>query len=139
MLILDTNILSELLKPQPDSKVMAWLGNQNGLMVYTSAITVAEIRYGLAIMPKGKRRDELIFQTEEMFKDDFQGRILSFDAKAALYYADISAQRRTNGQPISQSDAMLAAITKMHNMKLATRNIKDFKKLDIPLVNPFDV
>lgn len=138
MFILDTNILSELLKPQPDAAVVAWLAAQNGLVVYTSVITVAEIRFGLLIMPAGKRRTELMQQTDAMFAEDFAGRVLGFDEKAARHYAEIAAERRAAGRGISQSDAMIAAIARTNEMAVITRNIKDFDGLKLQLVDPFE-
>lgn len=137
--LLDTNVLSELMRPQPDINVMDWVSGQSVDTLYTSVITEAEGLYGLGIMPKGKRRDLQISVFKTLLDRLFTRRILVFGREEAVCYADIMATRRKLGRPISQSDAMIAAITKKHGITLATRNIKDFEKLDIALVNPFEV
>ena len=137
-ILLDTNILSELMRAQPNESVVAWVGDKATDALYTSVITEAEGLYGLQLMPQGKRRDlqTMVFQT--LLERLFQKRIITFGRREAACYAGIMASRRGAGRPISQSDAMIAAIAKVNDMALATRNIKDFQGLDLKLINPFE-
>jgi toxin FitB len=137
MIILDTNVVSELLRPEPDPVVTAWVNELHGSGVFITAITIAEIQLGIAILPTGRRQSRLAALAEETFEQDFKDCCLPFDAKAAHAYALITAYRRTIGRPISQSDAMIAAITRVRAMTLATRNIVDFVETDIKLHNPW--
>ena len=109
MILLDTNVLSELTRPMPDPAVERWLAARLVADLFVSAITEAELRLGMAMLPPGKRRFLLAAATEDMLADDFTGRILPFDSPAAVAYADIVAHRRRAGRPISQSDAPIAA------------------------------
>ena len=138
MLVLDTNVLSEVLRPEPDAGVQAWLRSLVPASVFTTAITQAEIMYGIAIMPKGHRRSTLLTAATLMFEDDFQGRILPFNSDAAVVFAAIAADRRLAGQPISQADGQIAAITQSRGGRLATRNVSDFTNCGIDIVNPWD-
>jgi toxin FitB len=137
MIILDTNIVSEFMRPQPNEGVVQWLGAQVAETTYITAITLAELRLGLATMPKGQRQDMLADRISKLETQSFNGRCLPFDAKAAHSYALITAHRRAIGRPISQSDAMIAAITRSLGMTLATRNAGDFVETNIKLHNPW--
>ena len=136
MIIIDTNVISELLRPIPEAAVEAWLGEQDGLSIYLTAISEAELRYGVAIMTSGKRRDGLGVAIDRILRDDMAGRILPFDSAAARAYADIAASRRSAGKPISQADCQIAAIARAHNAPVATRNTPDFEACAIDLINP---
>jgi toxin FitB len=137
MIILDTNALSELLRPAPEVQVLAWLEEQPPASVFTSAVTQGEILYGIRLLPESQRRRKLWDAALTIFNEDFAGRVLSFDGDAAVVYAEISASRRAAGRPISQFDATIAAITRSHGAVLATRNGKDFEGCGIDLVDPW--
>ncbi|KAA8384976.1 MULTISPECIES: type II toxin-antitoxin system VapC family toxin [Acetobacteraceae] len=138
MIVLDTNILSELMRSGPDGAVLAWMSRQSMMTLFITAITQAEILYGLALLPEGRRRDLLIAAARAMFEEDFSGRILPFDGEAARVYAEIASRRRQAGEPISQFDAQIAAITQSRGASLATRNTRDFLNCGITLINPWD-
>ena len=137
MILLDTNILSELMRPAPEVAVEQWLADQPVASVFISAITEAELRYGLALMAPGKRRSALAVEIENMLGEDFSGRILPFDSPAAVAFAEIAAERRQAGRPISQADAQIAAIARSRGAALATRNVPDFEGCGIEIVNPW--
>jgi len=137
MIVLDTNLLSEALKPAPSATPLRWLAAQEPRSVYLTIITVAELLYGIQILPGGKRRDSLARAVADILLNDFQGRILPFDTDSAQHYAIIAATRRKQGRPISQSDAMLAAICRSHRATLATRNTPDFDSCGIALIDPW--
>lgn len=138
MIVLDTNILSELMRSGPDGAVLAWTSRQSMMTLFITAITQAEILYGLALLPEGRRRELLIAAARAMFEEDFSGRILPFDGEAARVYAEIASRRRQAGEPISQFDAQIAAITQSRGASLATRNTRDFLNCGITLINPWD-
>ena len=137
MIVLDTNVVSEALKPQPSGSVLDWLAAQEPSYVFVTAITQAEILYGVAILPSGKRRQRLLTAVGQMFAEDFENRILPFDEAAANAFAEIFAARDAAGRPISQFDAMTAAIARRHSAAVATRNIADFEHCGIRILNPW--
>lgn len=137
MLILDTNIVSELLRPSPEPRVVSWLAAEDGSDVYLTAISEAELRYGVAILPAGRRRDALHAAVDAILREDFESRILHFDSEAAVAYADIAASRRASGRPISQFDCQIAAIGRAHEATLATRNAWDFSGCGIDVIDPW--
>lgn len=137
MILLDTNILSELMRPIPEPAVETWVGAQPASGMFISAITEAELRYGVALLPKGLRRGRLLAQLEAMLAEDFVGRILPFDSAAAGTYASIAAARRQAGRPISQADAQIAAIAASRGAAIATRNVSDFAECGITVLNPW--
>ena len=137
MIILDTNVVSEVLRPAPETRVMAWLEGQPRASIFTSAVTQGEILYGIRLMSDGQRRKKLWQAALAIFSDDFSGRVLSFDDEAASQYAEIAASRRAAGRPISQFDAVIASIARSRGATLATRNAKDFEGCGIELVNPW--
>ena len=136
MIILDTNVLSELMKSQPDRSVVSWIGKHKATNLFITTLTQAEILYGLEILPAGKRRKALKAAAISMFEQDFARRILPFDTDAAQLFATITAKRRKIGVPISQIDAQIAAIALSHHATLATRNVRDFEECNLDLVNP---
>lgn len=138
MTLVDTNILSELMKPDPSTRVMEWMDSAEPHTLGTTSVTVAEILYGIAALSEGRRKHLLLEAARAMFDEDFNGRIFAFDEAAAVEYADIVIRREKSGRPISMPDAQIAAICRSENCKLATRNTKDFENTDIELVNPFD-
>ena len=138
MILLDTNVLSEFMRPRSSAAVVAWLDEQPAGEVATSAITRAEIELGLLLMPPGKRREALSQAAWAMFEEDFAGRCLPFDEEAARHCARIVAARTQAGRPISVEDAQIAAIALAHRMPLATRNTTDFEGIDgLEVVNPW--
>ena len=137
MILLDTNVVSESLKPHPSETVLRWLAAQEPSTVFISAITQSEILSGVEILPSGKRRSKLSEAVERIFAEEFADRILPFDSGAAREYAGILAARKAAGRPISQSDAMIAAITRSHRATLATRNTADFELCGIGIINPW--
>lgn len=137
MILLDTNVLSELMKPAPEPAVIQWLDAQLDSQVFLPAITKAEIELGIALLPDGKRKDAFARLACNLF-DEFQDRILPFDAGAATYYANLVATARKAGRAISVEDAQIAAITQANRLTLATRNTKDFEFIpDLLLINPW--
>ncbi|WP_036013976.1 type II toxin-antitoxin system VapC family toxin [Bradyrhizobium yuanmingense] len=137
MIVLDTNVVSEFMRPAPSAAVERWMSAVPPAGIFISSITEAELRYGLALLPAGRRQRHLIVQAEAMLAEDFAGRILPFDSSAAVAFARIAAGRRLAGRPISQSDAQIAAITASRGASLATRNIADFADCGINLIDPW--
>ena len=137
MIILDTNVLLEAFKPAPSTAVLRWLAAQAPLDVFTTAITQAEVLYGTEILPSGKRRAALQTAIEKLFAEEFRERILPFDEDAAHAFAKIVAGRDAVGRPISQFDAMIAAIAQSRRMAVATQNTGDFEHCGLRIVNPW--
>jgi predicted nucleic acid-binding protein len=137
MILLNTNILSEMMRPTPQAAVERWLADQASASVFICAITEAELRYGLALLPDGKRRATLTDVMEDMLTEDFRDRILPFDAAAAIAFAQIAADRRRVGRAISQADAQIAAVARSRGAVLASRNIPDFEGCGLELINPW--
>jgi toxin FitB len=137
MIVLDTNVLSEFMRPRPAEKVVAWASDQPSHDLYTTTVTQAEILHGVLSLPAGRRRNAFEAAALAMFQQDFAGRILPFDSGAALVYARIVSDRRRAGRPISQFDAQIAAIARSAGAKLATRNISDFDGCGVVVVDPW--
>ena len=138
MIIADTNVVSELMLPVPSKRVRAWITEQRKEdEVFLTAVNVAEMVYGIELLPKGNRRDDLLLAAEAMLATEFVDRILSFDEPAARAFGEIAAARRLMGRPISEFDAQIASITRTNDATLATRNTADFEGCGIRLVNPW--
>jgi toxin FitB len=137
MIVLDTNVLSEALRPKPSARVLDWMRSQPITALFTTTITEAELYYGLALLPKGKRRSSLESIVEPIFTQDLAGRVLPFDSSAAREYANIAASRRHAGRPISESDARIAAIVRSCRASLATRNVDDFSDCGLNVIDPW--
>ena len=137
MIILDTNVLSELMKPRPAARVVEWTATQATASLYTTSITQAEILHGLMLLAGGRRRRALEAAAASMFAQDFGGRILGFGPDEALPYAQIAADRRRAGRPISHFDAQIAAIARATGGTVATRNVADFEGCGVSVVNPW--
>ena len=137
MILLDTNILSELMRPAPEPAVEQWLASQPDASVFICAITEAELRYGAALLPSGKRRIALMAEIKAMLEEDFGGRILPFDSLAAQAFAVLASERRQSGKPISQADAQIAAVARSRGASLASRNVMDFVGCGIDVINPW--
>jgi predicted nucleic acid-binding protein len=137
MIILDTNVLSELMRPMPAPQVVSWVSKQPTNELFTTSITEAEIFYGIELLAKGKRREGLLAAADAMFDEDFAGRILDFDSDAARVFSRIAGRRRTLGKPISHPDAQIAAIAQLRGAVLATRNTADFANCGIRVLDPW--
>ena len=137
MIILDTNVLSELMRPVPDQRVVEWVESQPNTSLFTSTVTQAEILFGVSKLPKGKRKQDLAAIVDAIFEEDFRGRLLPFDGPAAVAFASICSNRARLGRPISQFDAQIAAIARSRGASLATRNTSDFDACDIQVIDPW--
>jgi len=138
VIVLDTNIVSEAMKPAPSEAVLLWLSSQEPFGIFVTAITQAEMLYGVEALASGKRKQGLMTVTDKLFGEEgFQGRILSFDHESAREFAKILAGCKAAGRPMSQFDAMIAAIARSHGATLATRNTADFEHCGIRLINPW--
>jgi predicted nucleic acid-binding protein len=137
--ILDTNVVSEPMRPSPSAAVMAWLARkpENGHFFITT-ITMADILFGVELLPRGTRRDKMLAQAQATFSEDFGGRILPFDEDAARAFPQIAVRRRSQGRPIAELDAQIAAIAHSRDAILATRNTADFEGCGVRLVNPWE-
>lgn len=137
MIVLDTNVISELARRVPDPGVLAWLDTLEVAEVATTAITAAELRYGVARLPDSHRKRELTVMIKGVLTEDFHGRVLPFDDRASARYADIVRGRQRIGRPISVQDAQIAAICRDLSATLVTRNIPDFEETGVELINPW--
>ncbi|MBP8295412.1 MAG: type II toxin-antitoxin system VapC family toxin [Burkholderiales bacterium] len=135
--MLDTNVLSELVRAAPDPAVVAWVRAQPKESLFVTSVTEAEMRLGVRLLPAGRRRQMLDLAVAAMFAEDFAGRIRPFDTVAVANYVDIVWKRRAAGRPISQFDAQIAAIALHHGDKLATRNLSDFEGCGLTLIDPW--
>lgn len=137
MIVLDTNVVSEFMRIKPDEQVIAWLQSLRSADIWTTAVTVFEIQYGLNILPDGKRKRGLLTQFHQALENDLVGRILSLDVNAAIAAAKASAAYREAGQGADVRDMQIAGIVAAKNWTLATRNGKDFRLSGIKLVDPW--
>jgi toxin FitB len=139
MIVLDTNVISEMLRLVPSPEVARWVSSQAASALYTTAVTEAEIRVGASMMPTGKRKAQLQATVDQTFSQVFAGRILPFDSAAAAIYAEITAGRRSIGRPISPFDAQIAAIARANGAEaIVTRNVDDFMSVGVEIVNPWE-
>jgi predicted nucleic acid-binding protein len=137
MIVLDTNVISELMRPRPDAAVFAWVSAQRRSVLYTTGINQAEILYGVAMLPDGRRRAALSAAAEAMFADDLADRVLPFDGAAAAHYARIVTARRQAGKPIEAFDALIAAIARAAGADVATRDTDGFDGCGLTLIDPW--
>ena len=137
MLVIDTNVASDLMRPTPTPSVAAWIAERDAATMFLTAISEAELRFSVAILPPGKRRHALESAMRRWLERGFSDRILSFDSAAAQAYAEIAADRRLAGRPIGEADCQIAAIAAARRMKLATRNVRDFEDMGIEIVDPW--
>lgn len=139
MIVLDTNVLSEMLRHRPEPRVVAWLERLTQSVAIT-AVTSAELLSGIAVLPDGRRRDQLLAHTELLLEEyDSVELILPVDNDAAYHYADVIARRRRGGRLITMADAQIAAVCRTHGAALATRNIRDFEECGLPgLIDPWN-
>jgi len=138
MILIDTNVLSELMRAKPAPEVLAWIDAQPTSQLFISSITVAEILYGIARMADGKRKQGFLDLATLMFDEDFAGRILSFDADAAIHYAGLAAESEAKGKVVDMADGQIAAIAALHDARVATRNVRHFDYLGVPVINPWE-
>lgn len=139
MIVLDTNVISEPLRPAADPAVRAWLNAQSPGTLYTTAINLAELLAGVALLPAGKRRSELEARMRATMARLFKARILDFDAAAAESYADIAEESKKRGQSVPHDDALIAAIARAHGFAVATRNTSNFAGAGIELIDPWEL
>ena len=135
--LLDTNVVSELMRKSPDQTVAVWAAGHRLESLFFSAVGEAELRYGAAILPTGQRREMLVSDIDKMLGEAFENRVLPFDSGAARAYADIAAKRRANGRPVAPADCQIAAIARSRSMTVATRNVRDFEDVGIEVVDPW--
>lgn len=137
MIILDTNVLSALMREAPEAAVVEWLDRQPAESVWITSITLFEARLGLALLPKGKRQRALQSAFERLLAEDLENRILDFDAAAAIEAASLAAERQRAGRPVDMRDTQIAGIAVARRATLATRNVKHFRDLKVPVVDPW--
>lgn len=137
MIVLDTTVLSEMMRPAPDATITNWVATQSAANLFVTTITQAEILHGVLLLPQGRRRDAIEVAADAMFEEDFAGRILPFSSLAARAYAEIAVARRQSGRPISQFDAQIAAIARSAGAAVATRNVPDFEGCGIRVIDPW--
>lgn len=137
MIVLDTNVLSEAVRPTPQQRVLDWLAAQQAATLYTTTISEAELLYGIASLPGGRRRSALAETMRRMLSEDFAGRVLIFDRPAAREFAVIASVRRSKGRPISAFDAQIASIARAQGAAVATRNVSDFEGCGIDIIDPW--
>lgn len=137
MIILDTNVLSALMRTVPEAKVVAWLDRQPPESVWITSITLFETRLGLALLPGGRRRQALEVAFADLLKEDLENRILDFDAAAAGEAANLAATRQRAGRPVDMRDTQIAGIALARRATLATRNTRHFEDLKLPLIDPW--
>jgi predicted nucleic acid-binding protein len=139
MFVLDTNILSAMMRLQLEPQVATWIAAHPADLLFTTSLSQAEILSGLAIMAEGRRRSDLETAARAMFLEEFDGRVLPFDTKAAIVYADIFAARRRAGRPAATLDLMIAAVARSHDASVATRDTGGFEGCSLALINPWQV
>ena len=137
MIILDTNVLSALMQQQPDPQVVGWLDEQPAESIWLSSVTVFEARYGLALLAAGRRKDILEQRFEALLQEDLQNRVLFFDSQAAEYSAKLAADRKQRGRPVDMRDTFIAGIAVARRATIATRNVRHFDDVSVPVVNPW--
>ena len=138
MVVIDTNVVSELMRAEPSAEVLDWMDERPSRELFVTAVTEAEVRTGIALLPEGRRRRGLAEACERAFGSLFAGRVLPFDSDAARAYAEIAAVRRVLGRPVSFADGQIAAIARSRRMAVATRNVRDFQDMGIGVLDPWD-
>ena len=136
-IVLDTNVISEPRLPRPAPAVVGWLEMQDPDDLFLTATVLGELAVGVAILPAGRRRDAFEQWLAELVQERFAGRVLAYDARAALLYGELSATARAQGRTSDVADAQIAAVAKLHGMAVATRNVADFEPFGVAVVNPW--
>ncbi len=139
MILLDTDIVSEMMRPSPARAVVDWLNEQDAASLFLATVTIAEIGYRLRILPDGRRRRLLEESFKKLIAEAFEHRVISFDESAAQMYGDIMGHRKEIGRPLSVPDGQIAAIARAHDCAIATRNVRDFEECRLSIVNPFEM
>ncbi len=139
MILLDTNVISAVMRQAPDPQVITWLDRQPRSSLWTTSITILEIKFGLQIMAAGRKRSLTMTLFERLLNEQIQERVVSFDTAAAQYAADVMAVRQKTGHPVDLRDTMIAGIALATGATLATRNTKHFADVDLPLINPWEI
>jgi len=137
VIVLDTNVISEVMKASPAVRVVKWLASQPHSRIFTTSVSQAEIFFGLEIMPQGRKRDALYDAAVVMFRDKFAGHVLEFNGDDSRIFAAIASARRRAGQPIGQFDCQIAAIARSHGAAIATRDLRDFADCGVDLIDPW--
>jgi hypothetical protein len=137
MFLLDTNVLSEMMRDKPSPAVAAWVSGQAIDTLFTASVCQAEVLAGIALMPEGRRQFALETLATEMFREDFDGRVLPFDSDAAVAYAVILAASQRAGRPVATADMMIAAIARSRGANVVTRNVRDFQACGVAIINPW--
>ena len=137
MIVLDTNIVSEVMKVSPSKWVIEWLNAQESSSLFLSTVTIGEIEFGLRVLPDGQRRRSLKERFEQFVSQAFTQRVLDYDESAARTYGEVMGYRRELGRPLSVPDGQIASIARTHGFAVATRNVSDFEECEIELINPF--
>ncbi len=138
MIILDTNVLSALMRTAPEAPVVKWLDRQPAESIWITSITLFETRLGLALLPAGRRRQTLELAFDRLLKEDLENRVLDFDSAAATEAASLAAARQKAGRPVDMRDTQIAGIALARNATLATRNVRHFAELKVPIVDPWE-
>jgi hypothetical protein len=138
VIVIDTNVLSALMREVPDRPVVEWLDRQAAESIWITSITLFEARLGLALLPKGKRRKALESAFDKLLVEDLEGRVLDFDQPAAEAAAQLAAGRQREGQTIDMRDTQIAGIVIARRAELATRNVRHFSDLNVDVINPWD-
>lgn len=138
MIIIDTNVLSALMRAEPDAAVVQWLDEQPAESIWITNITLLETRLGLALLPKGRRRQSLELAFNRLLEEDLENRVLDFDSSAATEAAALAATRQRSGRPVDMRDTQIAGIALSRRATLATRNVRHFADLRVALINPWD-
>ena len=136
-MIVDTNVISEIMKPEPDPAVARWYGDERASVRFLTTTIEAELRFGLAFMPDSKRKAALLAALNAILEIEFANRIFAFERADALHYADIMAVRRKGGRPMAGADAQIAAIARRRGMPVVTRNVSDFEDCGLEIINPW--
>lgn len=137
MIVLDTNVLSELMRPDAEGQVLAWVDAQPVVDLTITSVTAAELRVGVALLPAGRRRSRIAAQVDALIDETFARAVLPFDTESAQHYAEIVARRTRAGTPITALDAQIAAVCRQYDATLATRNQRDFVDTGVPLIDPW--
>ena len=137
MIILDTNVLGALMRSVPDVAVVKWLDRQSAESIWITSITLFEARFGLALLPSGRRRQRLESKFDRLLREDLENRVLDFDSAAAAEAASLAAARQKSGRPVDMRDTQIASIALARHATLATRNVRHFADLEISIVDPW--
>ena len=138
MILLDTNVVSEVMKTSPAEPVVTWLNVQETTLLHISSVTIGEIAYGLRILPQGRRRSLLTQKFDQLVTRAFEQRVLTYDESAARVFGELMGERKELGRPMSLPDGQIAAIARVHHFALATRNVVDFEHCGVDVINPFE-